>query len=119
MTIMLAAALVMNPAITVESRIPTDQVGFEELRQGQNAAAVKVIDARLAREPRDPAALINLAAANVRLGRVDIARASLHQAMQSPERYDLELADGRWLDSRAAARMGLAMLKTRTALALK
>lgn len=119
MSIMLAVALVASPVITVESRAPTDNVGYEELRQGQNLAAIKVIDARLMVEPRDPAALINLAAANVRLGRVDVARASLIKAVQSPDRYDLELADGRWLDSRSAARLGLAMLRSRTPLALK
>lgn len=62
-------------------------------------------------EERDPAALINLGAAYARLGQKDRALAMLRAAIASPERYDLQLADGRWMDSRAAARLAAGALE--------
>lgn len=62
-------------------------------------------------EERDPAALINLGTAYARLGQRDRALAMFRAAISSPERYDLQLADGRWMDSRAAARLAAAALE--------
>jgi tetratricopeptide (TPR) repeat protein len=62
-------------------------------------------------EERDPAALINLGAAYARLGQKDRALAMFRAAIASPERYDLQLADGRWMDSRAAARLAAGALE--------
>ena len=67
----------------------------------------------------DPAALINLGTANARLGRPDAALDHYRAALVSRQRYDLELADGRWVDSRAAARLAIKMLNDGSVLALR
>ena len=40
-------------------------------------------------------------------------------AIASPDRYDLQLADGRWMDSRAAARLAAASLEKSDKLVLR
>jgi len=67
----------------------------------------------------DPAAQINLGTAMARLGQRDAARDHYRVALSSRDRYDLELADGRWMDSRAAARLAIARLAKNQALALR
>lgn len=58
----------------------------------------------------DPTVLINRAAAEARRGRVEEARRLLEIAIASQDRYDVELADGRWMDSRQVARIALSRL---------
>jgi Flp pilus assembly protein TadD len=93
------------------------EVAFEELAEGQTDAAVPVLEAELAQRPGDPAVLINLGSAYQRLGRNAEAAALFRQAADSRVRYDLELADGRWMDSRRAARLAQANVTTGTMLA--
>ena len=86
-------------------------VAYEELKAGQNQAAVdKLTHSSL--EHGDPSRLINLGTAYARLGRTSDAAAAYDAALASPIRYDLELADGRYVDSRWAARTALANLAT-------
>ena len=59
---------------------------------------------------RDPSRLINLGTAYARLGRTADAAAAYDAAIGSPIRYDVELASGRYMDSRWAARTALANL---------
>jgi hypothetical protein len=88
-------------------------VAYAALRDGKPQEAV----AQLAPSPqlaaRDPSRLINLGTAYARLGRSDEAQAMYRAAADSPIRYDLELADGRYMDSRWAARIALAGLQTK------
>ncbi|WP_347304178.1 tetratricopeptide repeat protein [Croceibacterium sp. TMG7-5b_MA50] len=81
------------------------EVAYEELMDGQTEAAVSVIEAELAERPGDPALLINLGSAYLRQGRAAEAATLFQQAADSRVRYDLELADGRWMDSRRAAKL--------------
>lgn len=125
-SVMLAAALAASapagpaPApIAVEARVERVDIGYAELSEGRNSEAIARIQASLAGNPRDPAALINLAAAYARLGRTAEARTALDAAAASPERFDLQLADGNWLDSRQAARLARTMLQDGQALALR
>ncbi len=94
-------------------------VAYEELARGQAEQAI----ARIRANPRigsdDPAALINLGTAHARLGRADEARDFFRAAATSQNRYDLQLADGRWMDSRNAARLALTMQLKGGTLALK
>ena len=58
-----------------------------------------------------PATLINMGTAYARQGRADLAADMFRAALASDQRYELQLADGRWVDSRDAARMALTRLQ--------
>lgn len=118
------------PIATVEARaeqgtaasrqIGHVDVGFRELSRGQPEAAIARIHANhLAIEVGDPAALINLGTAHARLGRRDKAVGYYKAAIVSKARYDLQLADGTWMDSRRAARKALTALGQGEILALR
>lgn len=85
-------------------------VAFAELKAGDNRAAVAKLTGETTVDARDPSRLINLGTAYARLGRTDDAAAAYTAALGSPIRYDLELSDGRYVDSRWAARTALANL---------
>ncbi len=100
-----------------ESVLP---VAYAELKAGENEAAVEKLTGESRLDARDPSRLINLGTAYARLGRTAEAAAAYDSAIGSPIRYDLELADGRYMDSRWAARTARANLDTgRPLLALK
>jgi Flp pilus assembly protein TadD len=86
-------------------------VAFEALAEGRTADAMVQLQASHEQQASDPAVLINLGTAYARQGRIDEARKMFEAAMTSNDRYDLELADGSWVDSRVAARMALANLQ--------
>ncbi|MDP3906416.1 tetratricopeptide repeat protein [Novosphingobium sp.] len=116
----LLAAQSAAPAVLVEARGGDRvDVGYSELAAGQPQAAIERIQANRELDANDPAALINLGAAHARMGEVADARAFLSAAIASPDRYDLELADGRWMDSRRAARMAMGMLQEGKTLAVR
>lgn len=85
-------------------------VAYAELQAGDNRAALAKLTGEPTLDQRDPSRLINLGTAYARLGRVADARAAYTAALDSPIRYDLELSDGRYVDSRWAARTALAGL---------
>ncbi|KTE41929.1 MULTISPECIES: hypothetical protein [unclassified Sphingopyxis] len=85
-------------------------VAYAELKAGDNRAAVAKLTGESKLDARDPSRLINLGTAYARLGRTDEAAAAYTAALGSPIRYDLELASGRYVDSRWAARTALANL---------
>lgn len=91
-------------------------VAYAELRAGENTAAVTKLTGNAALDARDPSRLINLGTAYARLGRTADAAAAYEAAAASPIRYDLELADGSYMDSRWAARTALARLGGRQSL---
>lgn len=115
----LLMAQAAQPAITVESSRDDYGVGYRELMAGDATGAVERIRSNRAIDADDPAAQINLGTAQARLGNSAAARAHFVTALSSRDRYDLELADGRWMDSRATARLALAMLAEHRVLALK
>lgn len=84
-------------------------VAYEELKAGQNALAVdKLTHGDL--DARDPSRLINLGTAYARLGQKAEAQTAFEAAITSPIRYDVELANGTYMDSRWAARAALSNL---------
>jgi hypothetical protein len=113
--LMLAQAV---SAITVESP-RSDEVGYRELMAQRPAAAQARIAANRSLDPDDPAALINLGTALARLGETVKAAEYYRAAFACRQRYDLELADGTWMDSRAAGRLANKMLGEKQALALR
>lgn len=101
--------VVTAPQAESENILP---VAYAELKAGENRAAVEKLTGATTLDARDPARLINLGTAYARLGRTAEAAAAYDNAIGSPIRYDLELADGRYVDSRWAARTALANLAT-------
>ena len=93
-------------------------VAFTELSAGNAGAAVRKLEDG-ASDRSDPAVLINLGTAYARQGATDKALAAFRSAIASQDRYDLELADGSWMDSREAARLALANLQRTTAQAAR
>ena len=84
-------------------------VAYEELKAGQNALAVdKLTHSDI--DARDPSRLINLGTAYARLGKTADAQTAYKAAITSDIRYDVELANGSYMDSRLAARTALANL---------
>ena len=113
-----AQSIVVVTAPQVESDILP--VAYAELKAGENRAAVDKLTGNNGLDARDPSRLINLGTAYARLGRTAEAAAAYDNAIGSPIRYDLELADGSYVDSRWAARTALANLNQgRPLLALK
>ncbi len=121
-TLILAALLAAQsaaPAVLVEARGERVDVGYSELAAGQPQAAIERIQANRAVDANDPAALINLGAAHARMGDLADARMVLTAAIANPERYELQLADGRWMDSRRAARLAMSQLQEGKTLAVR
>lgn len=112
-TLLLAqAAVTAAPATPLNDRI---DVAYSELSTGNADAAVRKLEAKGAAKSEDPATLINLGAAYAASGQTEKALASYRAAVASGDRYDLQLADGSWVDSRAAARLALNNLLRTTA----
>lgn len=109
-----------SPAVlTVEGTRDSANVGYSELMNRDPLGAIARIEAGDDLRRNDPAALINLGSANAQLGRLDAARQHYIAAIKSNDPYDLELADGRWMDSRRAARLAIRMLDGGAVLALR
>ena len=109
LSLLVASALVGQSALLNLEVRPQDKsdVAYEELVAGRNQEAVDKLRHSEAVESGDPAALINLGTAYARTGRADKALDSYRSAIVSSDRYDLELADGTWMDSRGAARKAM------------
>jgi Tfp pilus assembly protein PilF len=118
----MAAAMLAQAPVTVDG-VPAGNdrvdVAYEELAKGQANAAIEHILANTRIESDDPAALINLGAAYAMLGEKQKAADCYRSAIASTERYDLQLADGRWMDSRRVARMAAEALTRGETLALR
>lgn len=111
-----AAQLTSTPGAeppTAEQR----EVAYEDIAAGRTAQAIRAIEARLEADPDDPALLINLGAAYARQGETALAAKAFRAAIDSETRYELELNDGTWVDSRRAARQALATLQRSSQLA--
>lgn len=116
---MVLATLSPSAAVTDILSPPTQSdVAYEELRAGNNDAAIRHLEDAAAGQRDDPARLINLGTAYARDGRPAEAEAMFRAALKSEQRW-LELADGRWLDSHAAARLALTRLGQQGSLALR
>lgn len=110
---------VVAPAAPVAPAVEFVDVAYVELATNKPEQAITRIRSNRLIESDDPAALINLGAAHARLGKMAEARGYYRSAIASNNRYDLQLADGRWMDSRQAARLALAMQSRGETLALK
>lgn len=121
-SMILASVALAGATVPVEVSAPRPEsadVAFDELRAGRAEAAIQRIRANRAVDADDPSALINLGAAHARIGQSDEARAYYLAAIASRQRYDVELADGRWMDSRRAARLAIELQAKGATLALR
>lgn len=109
-----AFSLAQEPALEADA-----DVGYEELAQNRPQDAIARIEAGHGAQSNDPAALINLGNAYARLGDTAKAMRYYRAAAASDEQYELELADGRWMDSRIAARRAITALANSGVLATR
>ena len=117
MSVTLAMAILLSSQgmATVDS--PQEQameqvdVAYEELANGESEKALAKLKANTDLDKQDPAYLINLGTAYMQQGKYEKAEKAFKAAIMSNQRYDLELADGRWMDSRQAARKALSRLR--------
>jgi tetratricopeptide (TPR) repeat protein len=120
MTMLLFAGALLSQAsaMTVphEGGIERTDVAYEALAEGRTDAAIAQLRAKAG---DDPAALINLGAAYARKGMRQEALDSYRAAMTSNREYELQLADGTWMNSRQAARVAAARLERAGALAAR
>ncbi|MEE4454132.1 hypothetical protein [Novosphingobium resinovorum] len=107
----LAAAVLMGQSslslATAEPAYRATDVAYAELAAGRTQEAVAKLEANGAAKSDDPATLINLGAAYARAGMSAKALSAYRAAVSTSVRYDLQLADGSWVDSRFAARRAL------------
>jgi Flp pilus assembly protein TadD len=111
-----AAQLTCTPGAE-PSGIEQHEVAYEAIAAGRADDAIRALEAQLAKNPHDPALLINLGAAYAKRGDAERAARAYQAAIDSDTRYELELADGTWTDSRQAARLGLETLQRNAQLA--
>jgi tetratricopeptide (TPR) repeat protein len=121
-TMIFAAALAATPAVPAaedNANAQASGAAYSELAKSRSEAAIARILASEEFDRNDPATLINLGVAYERIGQKDRALAMYRAAIASPDRYDLQLADGRWMDSRAAARLAANALERTDKLVLR
>jgi Flp pilus assembly protein TadD len=104
-----------EPAANGEIGYPNGSIGYDALMAGDNDRAISQIMASDSVSRNDPAKLINLGQAYARTGRTAQAAQLFTAAMQSRNEVDLILADGTVMNSREAAGLALAKLRTRVA----
>lgn len=104
----MAVTFVMAMALAAgaQGTVDTVDVAYEDLSQGRVGAAIVALEPA---DRADAASLINLAAAYSAQGRYAEAR-SVYERAAYAERYELETANGQWVDSRVLARQALARL---------
>lgn len=128
-TLLLAGAFLAQsvPSITVtgfegakvRSEVAYVEVARDEMVAGENAQAIARINANHAADLDDPAKMINLGTAHARMGDAAAAEGYYRAAINSRSRYELELTDGRWMDSRRAAKLAIQGLAKGQALAAR
>ena len=118
--ILMSVALAGSTAVELSATRPEPiDVGYEDLRAGSAEAAIQRIQSNRLLPADDPSALINLGAAHARVGNLEEAHSYYIAAIASRDRYDVQLGDGRWMDTRRAARMAIELQQRGTILALK
>ncbi len=112
-TLVLAPLLLAQAATEqmVEQQYERVDVAYVELAEGDAEAAVTRLEAELAEHGGHPALFINLGSAHARLGNLERAEFFYRAARDCDEEYEMELADGRWMASRDAARLALASVE--------
>ncbi len=113
---MLLASLILSqaPIVAATHQKPESaqvDAAYEELTSGETEAAIESLEQNSELDSQDPARLINLGTAYARQGDYTSAEKAFQAAIMSDDRYELELSDGTWMDSRRAARIALLRLQ--------
>jgi Tfp pilus assembly protein PilF len=121
MVFLAAALMAQAPAnLTVPApTIETSDVAYREIMSGRPQAAIDRLERVLTVRHDDPLALINLGTAYKMVGRTSDAARIYRSAATSSDRYDVQLSDGRWIDSRRAASIAIRKLGTPEVFALR
>lgn len=120
--LLIAATLVVQAPAGIEATpdgVERVDVAYEELANRQPTAAIERIRANDRLAIDDPAALINLGAAHAMMGDRAKAAEFYRAAIGSSTPYELQLADGSWMDSRRIARKAVKALTGHEALAAR
>lgn len=117
-TLFAAQSVTVAPLIGGETYEKKD-ASFEALADGKADAAITALKASLSDDPEDPALLINLGTAYQLNGDAERAAEAYRAAASSRTRYQLELADGSWVDSRVAAKVALDRLERSSVVAMR
>lgn len=80
------------------------------LLSGEKETALVKLEQQKAEWPNDPAVLINLGVAHAQMGEDSKARTAFKAALVSSQPQELDVADGRTMDSRRIARIAMQML---------
>lgn len=112
-TIILAPLMLAQPVTDhmVQQERETREVAYQQIADGEFSAALEQLELALAEDPSDPATLINLGSVHQQIGNREQAELFYRAALESETRYDMELAGGRWLDSRRVASLALQTLE--------
>ena len=113
-SVLLLAQAGTATALLDSAATETVEVAYDAIADGDSNEAIAELERLLEQQPDDPALLINLGAAHAQQGDYQSASECYLRAAESDERYKLELADGRWMDSRLAARRALEALEVQT-----
>lgn len=108
-TLMIAGLLLSQAAPLTEPQvggIENVDVAYQAMSDGRTDAAIEQLRATAG---NDPAALINLGTAYARKGMRREAMECYNAAMAA-DRFELQLADGSWVDSRRLAQIAVARL---------
>lgn len=113
-----AALLVMTGASGANAKPADTEIGYPKgalglaaIQDGNLAKAEEQLNSMNGVKASDPARLINLGQVYARTGRPQEAARAYEAAMNSPRSFDVELADGRIMSSREAARLALIELR--------
>jgi Flp pilus assembly protein TadD len=106
MFVSISTALVM----LAQGPAPDAEVAYASMRAGDDHLAIEKIETNSSIDETDPAKLINLGVAYARSGNELLAREHFEAAAASPVRYNLETANGDWVDSRRLAMKALRKL---------
>ncbi|RPF71045.1 tetratricopeptide repeat protein [Aurantiacibacter spongiae] len=105
------AALLGSAAPVLAAQADQHEVAYDQIAAGEAQQAIARLEAARERMPDDPALLINLGAAYAATGNFEKAGECYRAAIASDDRYELELANGEWMDPRSAARLALRELE--------
>lgn len=103
-------ASAQDAAVQGNSDLVKGVVGQDVLQTGNLDAAIVKLEAECRKTDNDPALLINLGQAYARSGDFESAEASFIKARDSRKRYDILLANGEVMSTRAAAKEALSWL---------
>jgi tetratricopeptide (TPR) repeat protein len=116
------AALIVATSVSAQAKdhggeigYQTGELGYDALMSGDNQRAVDDIMKNLDARNADPAKLLNLGRAYARMGRNLDAVRLFQAAIDSNNQFEVELADGRILPVRTAAKLALSQMNGRLA----